>query len=360
MHRIQLLLIVLLSPLMLLLGSSRAVAASNGVRDEAHFFSARAISEAEQTIRQIEQRHHKDVLVETLPEVPSDLRDQFQQEGRDQFFQKWTNQRATSNGVNGVYILITKKPGHLQVWVGNETQQRLFTSSDREELDRQLAGDFRASRFDQGLVQGVRFVERQMDTHGTGSAGRSGATVPPAGRFPQPNVPPGGPGTSWGIGGLACVIIGIVLFIMLIRGIFGRSGRGYYGGPGYPPQGGYPQAGYPPQGGYGYGGGGGFGRGFLGGLLGGALGGYAADRWLGHGQQSQGGYVPPPSQGGADFGSGVDTSGTSTGADFGDSSGGGGADFGSSGGADFGGGDSGGGGGDFGGGDAGGSSGGDF
>jgi uncharacterized membrane protein YgcG len=359
--------LALLAAPLLVLASSPALAASGGVHDDAHFFSADAITQANQIIQQINQKHHKDLLIQTFPDIPQDLQAKFQQLGKQRFFEGWTNQQAKAQGVDGIYILITRDPGHLEVWVGNITQQRLFPLSDRDQLKRLLASSFGQKDYDGGLLQGVQFVQKEMDANG--SATNSGATnsgaIPPIGSTPPSNFPStnfprsGAPSsrgdTSWGFGGLACVVVAVVLGIVFLRGILGRGRGGYSGGGGgyYPPGGGYAPGGYPPQGGYGYGGGGsGFGRGFLGGLLGGAVGGYAADKWM-HGQQQGGGGIVPPTGGGADFGSGVDTGGSSSGADFG----GGGGDTG--GGADFGGG---GGGTDFGGGggDSGGSSGSDF
>jgi uncharacterized membrane protein YgcG len=348
---------LLIAPLLLLAGASHALAASSGVRDEARFFSPDAVDQANQIIQQIDERHGKDLLIETFPQIPSDMKSQFDQQGKDQFFEQWGLTRAQSQGVNGVYVLICRSPGHVQVEVGNKTRQRLFTIADRNRGRDILLAAFKNKQYDQGLLGFVRFVQQRMDANA--SAAGSGAVTPNS-NYPQSPYPTYNYHTStnrsWSLGGIACVVIGIVLLIALVRGIFGRSGGGYYGGGGggyYPPGGGaYPPAGgYYPGGGYGGGGGGGFGRGFLGGLLGGALGGYAADRFM-HGQEQ--GYTPPVS-GGQDASSGPDTSFTGTGGDFG--GGGSGGDFGGGGGGDFGGG-----GGDFGGGggDSGGSGGGDF
>lgn len=342
----------LLAPLILLLSGIISHAASNGVRDDAHFFSANAIQQANQVIQQIDQRHQKDLLIETVPTITADKKDEYDPQNKNTFFQRWADERAQQQGVNGVYILICKDPSHLQVEPGNKTRMRLFTLADRDQLSHRLLADFRQKQFDQGLMDAVQFVQQRMDTNSASSSTGSGSV-------PRGGMPTYGNTNSrqWSFGGVACLIIGIVLLIVMIRGIFGRSGGGYYGGSGgyYPPQGGaYPPGGY--YGGGGYGGGGGFGRGFLGGLLGGAVGGYAAQQWT---QHQQGGSYTPPASGGYDPGTGSDTSFSAPpggGGDFGDAGGGGG------GGGNFGGG---GGGGDFGGGgggggDSGGSGGGDF
>lgn len=369
MRRILPLWSVSIACLMVLLASGAALAAS-GVRDQAHYFSDSAISQAEQIIRQINHRHNKDVLIETLPSVPEELRSELEVKGKQKFFEDWADQRALQQGANGVYVLICKEPPHLQAAVGSNTAQHLFTTEDRNRLAHGMVDRFKNKEYDKGLIDGVQFIEKQMDAHqpnANGGASQSKSTPPTV--YPPVQGPSGGNvRTGWGIGGIACVIIGAILFIILIRGIFGRSGSRYSGGPGGygPPGGSYPPGGYPPPGGYGYGGyggGGGFGRGFLGGLLGGALGGWAVNKWE---QNQQGNYLPP-SSGAADSSSGVDTSFSSTGGDFGssDDASAGGGDFGTSdsgGGSDFGGGgDFSGGGGDFGGGgDSGSSGGGDF
>jgi uncharacterized protein len=330
---------LLIAPLLLLAGASHALAASSGVRDEARFFSPDAVDQANQIIQQINERHGKDLLIETFPQIPPDMKSQFDQLGKDPFFEQWARTRFQSQGVDGVYLLVCRNPGHIQLEVGDKTRLRLFTLVDRNRGTGILLSAFRNKQYDQGLLQFVRFVQQRMDANA--SAAGSGAVAP------NSNYPPSPYPTyryhtstnrSWSLGGIACLVIGIVLLIALVRGIFGRSGGGYYGGGGgyYPPGGG----GYPPPaggyypGGYGGGGGGGFGRGFLGGLLGGALGGYAADRWM---QGQQQGYTPPVS-GGQDMSSGPDTSSTGTGGDFGGGGGdfgGGGGDSGGSGGGDF-------------------------
>src|SRR5690349_1774433 len=165
--------------LAVLLGVSRAPAASFGVRDNAHFFSADAVRQAEQSIQQIQQRHHKDLLVETFPAVPDDLSARLAQEGKESFFAGWTKQRATQQAVNGVYVLIVKDPGHLEVWDGNKTQQHVFPESSAQQLKGQLLAAFRNKQYDQGLTQAARFVEDEMDANSQ-SAG-NGAAMPQGG-----------------------------------------------------------------------------------------------------------------------------------------------------------------------------------
>ena len=100
----------LLTLLAFLFMTGAASAASMGVRDNAHFFSSDAIGEAENAIQQIYQAHQRDLLIETLPSIPSDQQEEFQRLGKDAFFRQWADNRALQAGVQGVYVLITKNP----------------------------------------------------------------------------------------------------------------------------------------------------------------------------------------------------------------------------------------------------------
>jgi uncharacterized membrane protein YgcG len=163
----------------------------DGVRDDASFFSPAAVRDASAVIDRIRDDHKRDVLVETIPEVPQDLRDDLQQKGKAKFFADWAAARAKEHGISGVYILICKNPSHLQVAVGNVTQQELFTVADRDELARKLLARFRTKQFDQGLLDGVQFIQRQMDAHappvGEPPSAATAPTISPAG--PSPSLP---------------------------------------------------------------------------------------------------------------------------------------------------------------------------
>ena len=338
---------------------ANARAASNGVVDDAHIFSQDAISRADQIARQIEDMHKRQVLVQTFSAVPDDLQSKLQSDGKERFFSEWSHQLGREKHLTGILILICMNPAHIEVTVGNATQQ-IFP--DRDPLTQLLLSNFKAKQYDRGLVDGMQYIADHMTrpraNNGTPAAGGNNqGTGTPA---PPPVSGPSNTSThgfSFHLGGCVCAAIALVIILMLVASLTRRRGGytgGYgpgpgYGGAGYPP-GAYPPGGYPQSGG-------GFGRSLLGGLLGGALGSWGYDRMRGN----QGGQmgVPPP-MGGAnppDANLPPDTSYSRSGGDFGSS-----PDPGGSSGGDFGGGgDAGGGGGDFGGGgDSGGSSGGDF
>lgn len=162
-------LFTLLAPLFLLPAEAPTAPAPYGVRDEVHFFSADAAAQATQVIDQINQAHRRDLLVETFPEIPQkipqNMKQDLEKEGKDKFFSTWAQTRALEQNVNGVYILVCKNPSRLQVAVGNVTERQLFTTADRDELAKKMLKSFREKQFDQGLLDGVRFVQQRMDAH---------------------------------------------------------------------------------------------------------------------------------------------------------------------------------------------------
>jgi uncharacterized protein len=367
-----------LPALLLLTAAGPASALTPKVNDEAGFFSPAAVEKANDVIDDIRHKYHKDLLVETFKTVPSDEADRVKNMGRqdrDRFFHEWARERAKEAGVNGVYVLITKEPGRIQVEAGTETLKHAFTARDRDRLRDILVERFRAKDYDKGLLDAVEFVRSRMDENlSRGEAGVGGGGPEAPGQAPPPGAPRRAPQAPWGGLGwlipLGVLILGVIVVFLVIRWL-ARSVTGYGS------QGGYP-AGYGPQGGYGYpggyGGGGGFLSSLFGSLFGSAAGNWAYDRFF-RGHPNQGGNWPADagSPGGTREREAEDRDYSGAGGDFDDSApeggssgpelgsgsffGGGGGDSGGGGGGDFGGG----GGGDFGGGGGGDSgSGGDF
>jgi uncharacterized protein len=113
------------------------------VRDDAGFFSAEAISKANEIIKEIHRDLKHDLLIETVKSVPASKADDLKKMDKEEFFSKWARDRARSAEVNGVYVLICKDPGHIQVEVGNETSKKAFTTTNRKELRDLMVEKFR-------------------------------------------------------------------------------------------------------------------------------------------------------------------------------------------------------------------------
>jgi uncharacterized membrane protein YgcG len=152
-----------------------ASAAVPEVQDGAGFFKPEAIAKANDALAEIGKKHNKDLLIETYATVPADkvaAVKAMDKEGRAQFFQEWANSRARRRRVDGVYVLISKDPGHIQVEVGHETQKTAFTTKDRDRLRDILIDAFQKKEFDRGLLDAVQFVEKTLDENLVHTSGR--------------------------------------------------------------------------------------------------------------------------------------------------------------------------------------------
>src|SRR5688572_3539287 len=212
----------------LLLAAGGGVAHAE-VRDNARFFSEDAVRQANFDLRDIKQRHGKDLLIETHPTIPANMRSQLQQLGETKFYAQWTAQRATEAKIDGAAVLITKEPSHLHVVVGDRARQSgAFSTENGGKLREQLVTSFREKQYDQGLAAAVRTFRETLTTNlgGAGAAPveRTPAAAPSAQQSssePQPNPGAFDPrgdnapnrGASGGGGG------GISLFKLIIWGV---------------------------------------------------------------------------------------------------------------------------------------------
>ena len=107
------------------------------VKDPAGFFSENAKSEANRRILDIEKRFKHDLVIETFVSIPDDVKkgvDLKDRPAANRMYDQWARKQASSLRVNGVYILLSKDPAHLQIEVGNETQKKIFSLLDRDNL----------------------------------------------------------------------------------------------------------------------------------------------------------------------------------------------------------------------------------
>lgn len=188
--------LVLATPLALAVGirgdASPMSASDPRVFDGGMFFSEEAVSEADDVIRGIKQAYDRDVMVETYAGVPDDMKDDLARDGKEKFYEDWLNRRARHLDVRGVFVLMTREPGRVQLGVDKATRNRAFTVADREALRETLGSAFRAKQFDRGLLEGVRFIRQRM---GENTVPDRGPTVPvltagtPANTSVRPHFP---------------------------------------------------------------------------------------------------------------------------------------------------------------------------
>jgi len=150
-------------------------AADPHVFDGGMFFSEEAVSEADDIIRDMKRAYGRDLVVETYPGIPDPMKEDLARDGKEKFFENWLNRRAKQLGVRGVFVLMTREPGRVQVGVDKTTRQRAFTVADGEALREILVSAFRAKEFDRGLLGGARFVRARM---GDNAAAERSPAVP--------------------------------------------------------------------------------------------------------------------------------------------------------------------------------------
>jgi uncharacterized protein len=129
------------------------------VKDEGKFFSAEALEKANKKIRQLYTAFGCDVVVETVPAVPAEMEAKYKEVGKDKFFLEWARKRAGELGVNGVYVLVCKSPGRVEVGLNGPAGKRMFAPGDRERVVSKMLGPFRDKKFDEGLAAALDFVE---------------------------------------------------------------------------------------------------------------------------------------------------------------------------------------------------------
>src|SRR5262249_25190596 len=140
----------------------------------------------------------RDLLIETVESVPADELERVQKdrEARARFFDRWARERAGEAGVNGLYVLICRKPGRVEVSVGTETGKHDFLESDASRLRLRMAKDFGAKEYDKGLLDAVNSVRETLKANVHKGGGRAAvARHPDGGR---------GEGMGGNLGGLIC------------------------------------------------------------------------------------------------------------------------------------------------------------
>jgi uncharacterized cupredoxin-like copper-binding protein len=142
-------------------------------KDGGMFFKPETIQKADKKIRSIYQNYRKDVIVETFLAVPPALEKKFRADHKitsatltraetAELFDTWAKQREEELGLNGVYILICKKPGHIHVGIDAETRKKALPIKDRDKLAAMVLEKFKAGNFDAGLLAGIEFVESAL------------------------------------------------------------------------------------------------------------------------------------------------------------------------------------------------------
>jgi uncharacterized membrane protein YgcG len=155
----------------LLFSATPASAAAKPVmRDNAHFFEPGTVEQVNTIVKEIKDKFGKDLTIETFAVIPERLQPRFTAEGKQQFYEDWLNREAVAADTNGIFILIVKDPGHLEIGVGKRTREKAFTFADRDELRDLMLKPLHAHQYDDAITQAATFVLQRMKENLDGSA----------------------------------------------------------------------------------------------------------------------------------------------------------------------------------------------
>jgi uncharacterized protein len=136
------------------------------IKDEGRFFSAEALDKANKKVREIYAHTGKDLVIETVAAIPEDLKKKYEELGKDRFFSDWARRRAEDLGARGIYVLICRSPGRVEVVMDKQTARKAFTEGDRDKMVKKVLDKFREKQFDAGLLEGVDFVASTLKAAG--------------------------------------------------------------------------------------------------------------------------------------------------------------------------------------------------
>jgi uncharacterized protein len=255
-------------------------ATASSINDRAGMFSGEAVKKAQAQLDRLEHATHIPVVIETIEKVPG-LDSGASAAVREEAINTLAVRRDNEINDEGIYFLISKKDHLNSNILVRERLASILPRAKRAAIGHAFLEGFKKKDFDGGLLGGVQAIEHALDGK---TVGHHAAHAP--GAVPVPIHNPARAGRAGGgqsmMGTFLLIVLGIfgvLLFLRLLGGLFGRSaGAGYpgqMGGMGMPRPGMGPCGpGY--YGGPGYGGRGG---GFFSGMLGG-LGGALAGNWL--------------------------------------------------------------------------------
>ena len=153
-----------------LAAATHAFALNPEVKDEAKLLKPQTVRQVNETLRQIKQRFSRDLVIETYPAVPDDLKPELNEKGKERFFDDWGARRGKELDVNGVIVVVCMEPRYFNVMVGNQTQKTAFTRADVDELKQLLLKRLRSNEFDQGMTEASDFVLRRMEKNMAGAS----------------------------------------------------------------------------------------------------------------------------------------------------------------------------------------------
>lgn len=143
----------------------RAQTAAAAVIDGGHFFPPSAVVQANQMIARMQAKTGKTILIQTFVSIPPSIEKQFPHQSLHEFFYRWAGVVGKTQHVQGVVIIICRKPGYLIVRADKATLGSAFTQSEQARASELMLDLFSGSQFKSGLLSGVDFITRTIERH---------------------------------------------------------------------------------------------------------------------------------------------------------------------------------------------------
>jgi hypothetical protein len=132
------------------------------VQDEGDFFTPETLKKAAATIARIKERFQKDVFLETLKTIPPSWRGKYDPKDRQDFFRKLLSARAEQKNLDGVYILLCRRPRWFQIGADRLTEKKSFSKVMQDRVRKVLEERFAKEDYDKGLLELLAIVEQAL------------------------------------------------------------------------------------------------------------------------------------------------------------------------------------------------------
>jgi hypothetical protein len=129
------------------------------VQDAARLFTPETIKKANEVMARIKKRYKKDLYVESIKEIPAEWKSKYDPEKKEAFFKKLVNARAEAKKLDGMYILVCKRPDWVQIGADRTTEKKAFPKSIQKRLIDVIQDKFGKAEYDTGLLELIALME---------------------------------------------------------------------------------------------------------------------------------------------------------------------------------------------------------
>ncbi len=149
-----------------LVGTSPVEGAGPKINDDlGSFFSKSAVDHAMGRLLKIYSDFKVEVVIETFSSIPDDMKAQYQPDAKAEFFRRWAVMRTDDERVNGIYVLICRNPGYLQIEPDKSTRKKAFTPAERNALAKKTLKLMDRKQFDAALAGMVDTIQSTLETN---------------------------------------------------------------------------------------------------------------------------------------------------------------------------------------------------